>query len=1205
MHAKFQSLWASGDSEGLRLLAKDIEDREAWRGFLTIQEHDIFKYALDQGGSVWEKFIHGNVICRLEPTTNQSSSYSTTSNGDNSNKTSDHDKNDSSSDDKNNLNKINGKASSQYLFNSASTRNSPQPNNVNNISNNSQSTSDSNNKTSTPSLSTTSAESNLKHRYLNLDPVTVAFRVRYMLYEKSISVIFPFPDPEVSDEIDYFDVLEKFDKEMNNKNGMDSESSAEAEVKKPAKRDIDDDYDDDDEEDENDKDKPDSSGNDQNGSTQAQKEKDDQKVEQDPSGKLIITVPNRIPTAEELKKRQESFRTTINRIYHIFEDDEEILQRKRKLEESDRQIESDITADSEESGKPTPHVVSFGAANLSLKHLLSTIQSKKDKLKITERELGSLLSEVRKNRSKWASDDRIGQEELYEACEKVVQQLRNTTEHSTPFLNKVNKRDAPDYNDVIKYPMDLNTVSKKLRTLQYKSKKEFVDDLNLIWDNCLLYNADPKHFLRRHAIAMRTKTQSLVPLIPDITVRDRAEVEAEEARLLQMEEESDDEAKQGSGSHATKGQKRKIHQDDNDKKSKKPALDSVKSDESKTDVKLTTSTDFSINQENGIPTTDQKNTPSATDYNQFDEYTAYDQNTEYDPELDFGTIESMLYQEMFGKQALDYVSKRAELFKDDQLQIGQPALVRDPIAMGKFYSTELNYYKQNFTPTLDQYGRNGSPSNYITGRSFSEDLELDENGEVKNSSILVEYNTSGGLPGIPWNISAHNKNEGLDPTISLKDVPPSKYITDTSKGLSSIINTNLGEMQKIRKICSKIELIRQMQQQVYMHTAQFKPYEIQEIEEIDLDVESRLPNRDKYNAEASFSALKRNVAKIAMHAGFETTETMAIDAFTEIAADYLTRLGRDIVQWMETSQPNDFTYENIILTVLEENGIESLEELDFYIHDDVSKHTQRLVDHEKKMSTFLSELLRPTSDFLHTDGEFNDGSEQFVTGDFSEELGDDFFGFKELGLEKELGVSSLSVPLHLFNTKSFNLSFDSSQNLLNNRLSASQVPDYPLIDKKYAELQLPPIRALLLKKLDMTSCTTLLDDGRIVLLEGDQLPPKQRNNRPKVPPTGKLPGVKRKLINRAFILPDTCDDEYEGIKPKNRSVPSSTLNNSVNGPSSSSGAPGKSDDASNKKTKVKSEADTKQTTAASQKKSKTQPVKANPQIKQQPKAVKA
>ena len=90
-------------------------------------------------------------------------------------------------------------------------------------------------------------------------------------------------------------------------------------------------------------------------------------------------------------------------------------------------------------------------------------------------------------------------------------------------------------------------MTKKLKTVQYKSKAEFVSDLNLIWANCLKYNANPDHFLRKKALFMRKETEKLVPLIPNITIRDRAEVEAEERRQqngdanLDEEEDSDDE----------------------------------------------------------------------------------------------------------------------------------------------------------------------------------------------------------------------------------------------------------------------------------------------------------------------------------------------------------------------------------------------------------------------------------------------------------------------------------------------------------------------------------------------------------------------------------------------------------------------------------------------------------------------------------------
>jgi len=53
-------------------------------------------------------------------------------------------------------------------------------------------------------------------------------------------------------------------------------------------------------------------------------------------------------------------------------------------------------------------------------------------------------------------------------------------------------------------------------------------------------------------------------------------------------------------------------------------------------------------------------------------------------------------------------------------------------------------------------------------------------------------------------------------------------------------------------------------------------------------------------------------------------------------------------------------------------------------------------------------------------GAFNDDSEQFIGGDFAEDIGEDFFGFKELGLDREFGLASLSVPLHLLQSRMHN-----------------------------------------------------------------------------------------------------------------------------------------------------------------------------------------
>ena len=47
-----------------------------------------------------------------------------------------------------------------------------------------------------------------------------------------------------------------------------------------------------------------------------------------------------------------------------------------------------------------------------------------------------------------------------------------------------------DYYRIIKHPMDLGTIKKKLDTQQYMSAKECIDDFNLMFNNCYTYNGE-------------------------------------------------------------------------------------------------------------------------------------------------------------------------------------------------------------------------------------------------------------------------------------------------------------------------------------------------------------------------------------------------------------------------------------------------------------------------------------------------------------------------------------------------------------------------------------------------------------------------------------------------------------------------------------------------------------------------------------------
>ncbi|XP_045457539.1 bromodomain adjacent to zinc finger domain protein 2B-like [Melitaea cinxia] len=63
-------------------------------------------------------------------------------------------------------------------------------------------------------------------------------------------------------------------------------------------------------------------------------------------------------------------------------------------------------------------------------------------------------------------------------------------EHAWPFLIPVNTKQFPQYKKVIKCPMDLSTIKKKIHDSVYKCKEEFASDVRLIFSNCEVFNED-------------------------------------------------------------------------------------------------------------------------------------------------------------------------------------------------------------------------------------------------------------------------------------------------------------------------------------------------------------------------------------------------------------------------------------------------------------------------------------------------------------------------------------------------------------------------------------------------------------------------------------------------------------------------------------------------------------------------------------------
>merc|ERR1712223_134657 len=79
-------------------------------------------------------------------------------------------------------------------------------------------------------------------------------------------------------------------------------------------------------------------------------------------------------------------------------------------------------------------------------------------------------------------------------CSTLISEME-AHEDSGPFLFPVNTKQFATYKKVIKTPMDIATIKKKLdlptsNAGAYKSRDEFVEDVRLIFTNCEVFNED-------------------------------------------------------------------------------------------------------------------------------------------------------------------------------------------------------------------------------------------------------------------------------------------------------------------------------------------------------------------------------------------------------------------------------------------------------------------------------------------------------------------------------------------------------------------------------------------------------------------------------------------------------------------------------------------------------------------------------------------
>lgn len=546
---------------------------------------------------------------------------------------------------------------------------------------------------------------------------------------------------------------------------------------------------------------------------------------------------------KDKKAAAEAARLSFQDMFYTLESDRDAMLEQQKLDELDREVEDEISggpnapATNANTGLPTGATqgslgsADLGASSLTLKHLIARIDKKRDMVKASDNQLRTLISEVRKGRSKWASEDRVGQEELYEAAEKVLMELKAMTEYAQPFLQRVSKREAPDYFNVIRTPMDIGTMIKKLKQYAYRSKKEFVDDLGLIWANCLKYNQEPLHPLRKKALYMRNETDKITPLIPEIVIRDRAEIEAEERRLAlgDADDSDDDDApimasrgrkapQKGVSTSARKAPSVSVDDTTTPGPDQKPALhasaSNLRSDflRAESDAPDANSAGFNTPPPPGFATPQVNGTHNSVAPGSQADVMEVDvvgnsilPTTEVD--LDEDDAEFKTWKQVTKKDRAQAAAERNRLFRGEHINPDEPALLRNKAMMRRWTRQQKMLYSK---PSVDADAQEGADSTEPSagGETLAEGIEKDE-----DSTLPDYYNPLSAIPDLDerWKWTTDSEGNAVPHTDEyMRMYPRGRYLAHQGE-LNKKFEGNIRQVQETRKVCSKIGIVKQMQ----------------------------------------------------------------------------------------------------------------------------------------------------------------------------------------------------------------------------------------------------------------------------------------------------------------------------------------------------------------------------------------------------------
>ncbi|KAF8999060.1 hypothetical protein BDQ17DRAFT_1427970 [Cyathus striatus] len=676
-------------------------------------------------------------------------------------------------------------------------------------------------------------------------------------------------------------------------------------------------------------------------------------------------------------------------------------------------------------------------------------------------DLRLLLTTVKEGR-KLSQDAKLS-DPFYDSLEGVLVDLRTVTldnHDAEAFLKPVSKSEVPDYYDVISTPMDFQTMLKKVKQKAYKSKREFQDDLELIWSNCYTYNATENHPLRQCVNRLKLKSERLLKYITDRKDRSDPCIPSLPSLSLSLSL-----PKPTAKAKAVRKDKPSLGV------GLGPGIMSGREGEFGEQVALLRSGEgmglFRRVEKGGEGGFVRELAGVEGEEDCDDGMTGEKRKLSASPQHTPMDTDKPRKRARFeisspGRQEEDMDVWWAACGSDWMLANGLPEVPISSsfVRLRKSASTLTTASAAAVVPPLPP----PPPARFsMLTSAFTPSRGMG----MEFQSFRVPIIPSTPPPAVQLPPLPHQLLQTL-PKKRVRIITAPLKARENPKSMLSLMNRNI---RTLKRLCGRWrgwgwafssagwgereggggEKDRERERErgkVVLDREKLRNLKLLldgEEEVVDeagwgervewergsgkgkkglgkgrgKEKESPRTGGIEIGEQNAMGCVKWMGTKVLEHAGFQGASASALDVLTGITTEYLLNVGRTI-KFLVDMYGARMTSEELILHALFESGTSRIQDLERYIWDDVERHGARMGELEKKLGGALREAV--AGEVVEDEGLFDEEDEEetgalTTCGEFADVLGEDFFGLRELGIADELGISNLSIPKKLWKRK--------------------------------------------------------------------------------------------------------------------------------------------------------------------------------------------